>query len=459
MSDEQDGTRRQSAGAWLVLILLTVIYGLSFLDRSLLSLVIGLIKADFHMTDIQASFLFGLSFVLLYCLFSIPAGFLADCYNRSWLIAIALMLWSGMELLCGLAGSYAQLFIGRAGLGIGEAAISPAAYSIIRDRFPAHRRGLPYALFALGASIGTSLALVFSGSLLGVIGRGGLRDVAWLGSLHAWRIVLVVPALAGVPLALLMLLVRDVRPAPETGGDKAAARGFAEAKRHLVANRRLYWPLWLSFSFCAMPAFNNAWAPEAVLRFWHLPRPVVGHWLGLIQLACSVIGNLGGGLILNAIGRRGPATTMRVVTVAVSASVVLLALILGLKDLGLITPLWAMALIMTPICNPAVAAVQAVITPSHLMGKVIAIYYTVANLIAVGVGPTLVTLVARGLDGSRAMANALVITNIGCLLTAIAMMLISARALSQVGRRPVQNGGFPLMVRMTAGSRSSSRAR
>jgi hypothetical protein len=122
--------------AWYVLILLTAIYGLSFLDRSLLSLVIGLIKVDLDASDLQLSLLLGLSFVLLYCLFSIPAGHFVDRYNRSWIIAGAIALWSTMELLCGLAGSYGQLFVARAGLGIGEAAVSPAAYSIIRDKEP-----------------------------------------------------------------------------------------------------------------------------------------------------------------------------------------------------------------------------------------------------------------------------------------------------------------------------------
>jgi MFS family permease len=405
--------------AWYVLALLTAIYGLSFLDRSLLSLVIGLIKADLQASDLQLSLLFGLSFVLLYCLFAIPAGHFVDRHNRSRIIAGAIALWSVMELLCGLAGSYGQLFVARAGLGIGEAAVSPAAYSLIRDMFPPHRRGLPYALFGLGASVGTALALVVSGSLLAFASAGAFAGVPFFGALHPWQIVLVAPALVGVPLALLMLTVRDGKRGQVAAGEDAS---FGGACRHLGRHWTLYLPLWLSFAFCAMPAFNNSWVPEAVVRNWAVPRPVVGHYLGLLQLGCSVVGSLGGGLALNAVGRRGMAAMMWVAVASVSLGFVLLVLVAGAGQLGTAAWIWGLALIFIPICNPACSTVQAQITPPHLMGRVVALYYTVGNLIAVGMGPTLVAFIARGFTGPRALANALVATNLGCLALGVTLM-------------------------------------
>jgi MFS family permease len=405
--------------AWYALILLTVIYGLSFLDRGLLALVIGLIKADLHASDLQLSLLFGLSFVLLYCLFSIPAGHFVDRHNRSRIIAGAIALWSLMELLCGLAGSYGQLFVFRAGLGIGEAAVSPAAYSLIRDMFPAHRRGLPYALFGLGASVGTALALVVSGSMLRLASGGAFAGLPFVGTLHPWQIVLIAPALAGVPLALLMLTVPDGKRRPPPSADAA---GFAGACRHIGRHWTLYLPLWLGFAFCAMPSFNNGWVPEAVVRNWGASRPVVGHVLGLLQLGCSVAGSLGGGLALNAVGRRGVAATMWVAVASVSLAFVLLAVVARTDSLQTAAWLWGLALIFTPICNPACSTVQAQITPAPLMGRVIALYYTVGNLIAVGIGPTLVAFVARCFAGPRALADALVVTNMGCLTLGVGLM-------------------------------------
>jgi MFS family permease len=405
--------------AWYALVLLTVIYGLSFLDRGLLALVIGLIKADLHASDLQLSLLFGLSFVLLYCLFSIPAGHFVDRRNRSRIIAGAIALWSLMELLCGLAGSYGQLFVFRAGLGIGEAAVSPAAYSMIRDMFPAHRRGLPYALFGLGASVGTALALVVSGSMLRLASVGAFAGLPFVGALHPWQIVLIAPALVGVPLALLMLTVPDGKRLPPAATLDA---GFAGACRHIGRHWTLYLPLWLGFAFCAMPSFNNGWVPEAVVRNWGAPRPAVGHVLGLLQLGCSVAGSLGGGLALNAVGRRGMAATMWVAVASVSLAFVLLGVVARTDSLQSAAWLWGLALIFTPICNPACSTVQAQITPAPLMGRVIALYYTVGNLIAVGVGPTLVAFVARCFTGPRALADALVVTNMGCLTLGVALM-------------------------------------
>jgi MFS family permease len=422
--------------AWYVLILLTAIYGLSFLDRSLLSLVIGLIKVDLDASDLQLSLLLGLSFVLLYCLFSIPAGHFVDRYNRSWIIAGAIALWSTMELLCGLAGSYGQLFVARAGLGIGEAAVSPAAYSIIRDMFPPHRRGLPYALFGLGASVGTALALVASGSLLALASKGAFARLPFFNTLHPWQIVLIAPALVGVPLALLMLTVRDNKPRLAPAGEDA---GFGGACRHLGRNWTLYLPLWLSFAFCAMPAFNNSWVPEAVVRNWNVPRPVVGHLLGLLQLGCSIAGSLGGGFALNAVGRRGMAAMMWVAVASVSLGFLLLALVASAGRIGTVAWIWGLALIFIPICNPACSTVQAQITPGHLMGRVVALYYTVGNLIAVGIGPTLVAFVARGFTGPRALADALVATNMGCLAVGVALM---ASVAVQLGARSRTAGRY-----------------
>jgi hypothetical protein len=247
--------------------------------------------------------------------------------------------------------------------------------------------------------------------------------------LHPWQIVLIAPALVGVPLALLMLTVRDGKRQQATAADDA---GFGGAWRHLRGHWTLYVPLWLGFAFCAMPAFSNAWVPEAVVRNWGVPRPIVGHLLGLLQLGCSIAGSLGGGLALNAVGRRGMAAMMWVAVGSVSLGFLLLSLVAGTERLGTAAWIWGLALIFIPICNPACSTVQAGITPGHLMGRVVALYYTVGNLIAVGVGPTLVAFVAGLFTGPRALANALVLTNMGCLAIGVALM---ASVAVQLGAR------------------------
>src|SRR5688572_26003688 len=147
----------QSIGAierWRLVAVLTLLLILSFLDRNILKLLIEPLRADLGVTDLQVSLLVGLSFSTLYSLSCLPFGFAADRVNRTKLLGAAVVCWSSMSVLCGFAGSYWQLFMGRAGLGIGEAALQPAAASLIRDSFPPDRRARAFSIFGIGPLVG-----------------------------------------------------------------------------------------------------------------------------------------------------------------------------------------------------------------------------------------------------------------------------------------------------------------
>ena len=128
--------------AWGVTFLLTVVFVFSFVDRQILNLLVGPIQQDLDLNDTQVSLLQGFGFVATYVLLSIPIGRLVDTRRRISIIAFGVAFWSLATAACGLARSFTGLFVARAGVGVGEATLTPAAWSLLADYFPPHRRSL-----------------------------------------------------------------------------------------------------------------------------------------------------------------------------------------------------------------------------------------------------------------------------------------------------------------------------
>ena len=135
------------AQAWYIVILLTLAYVLSFVDRYILGLLVELIKADMGLTDWQIGLLLGPAFAIFYATMGLPLGWLADRWRRTWLVGMGVFLWSAATAASGLAKNFWHLFVTRMAVGVGEATLSPCAMSIISDSFPKHKRGRPIAVY------------------------------------------------------------------------------------------------------------------------------------------------------------------------------------------------------------------------------------------------------------------------------------------------------------------------
>ena len=121
---------------YYVLAVLILIYMLNFLDRQIIGILAAPLKEEFGMSDSQFGLLGGIAFASVYSTLAIPLAWLADRFSRVWIMTSALAVWSGFTALCGMAGSFGQLFLCRMGVGIGEAGGVAPAYSLIADYFP-----------------------------------------------------------------------------------------------------------------------------------------------------------------------------------------------------------------------------------------------------------------------------------------------------------------------------------
>ncbi len=222
-ASETEGGERVPAYSWYALGVLFLVYLLNFVDRQILSILANDIKADLGVGDAQLGFLYGTAFAIFYALFGIPLGRVADGTHRLRLLSFGLALWSCMTMFSGLAKGLGQLTVARIGVGVGEAAANPCAYSLIADWFPPRMRATALSLYSSGLFVGSGLSLVIGGAIVDGW-NGAYPQDAPLG-LAGWQAAFIAVGLPGVLLALWLLTLRE--PARATVGGQGPLRVFA----------------------------------------------------------------------------------------------------------------------------------------------------------------------------------------------------------------------------------------
>src|SRR3984885_4705783 len=195
--------------AWYVVIVLTALYMLSFVDRTILSLLVGSIKRDLGISDTRIGLLQGLSFALFYTIMGLPLGRLADTRSRRNLIAAGVVVWSLFTSACSIAKSFWSLFFTRIGVGVGEAGLSPAAYSLISDYFPPDRLGVAISVYYMGVFLGSSLALLVGGLVVDTMARIHTVTLPLIGTIASWRVTFLVVGAPGILGALLVYTIKE----------------------------------------------------------------------------------------------------------------------------------------------------------------------------------------------------------------------------------------------------------
>ncbi|GGJ53115.1 MFS transporter [Sphingopyxis bauzanensis] len=204
---EADPTAVDSPYAWYVLVVLMGVYTLSWMDRTILSILAEDLKAHFSLSDAELGFLHGTAFGVFYALFGYPLGRLADRWNRVRLLSICIGLWSVMTVFCGLAANVGQLIAARIGVGVGEAAANPSAYSLISDWFSRGKRGTALGLYSTGFYLGQGLAFTIGGLVI-YYWFSTYGDVGPFG-LQGWQAAFLIVGLPGLAMALLVSMLRE----------------------------------------------------------------------------------------------------------------------------------------------------------------------------------------------------------------------------------------------------------
>lgn len=257
---------------WIILGLLMLAYTLSFMDRYVMNLLMESVKHDMHLSDTQVSLLAGASFALFYALMGIPLGRLSDKTSRVKLISSGIAIWSLMTATCGLAKNYFQLMTARVGVGVGEAALSPSAYSLLSDLFPKRLLATAIGIYSSGIYFGAGLAYIVGGALLKYFNAHGNYTLPFAGGTFSWQMIFFLFGIPGLVIAAVMLLVQE--PARNYHGEQQSFSAF------IAFLKKDGKPFLL---LCAATAIFNitvyatgVWIPTFLTRVQHLPLEKVG---------------------------------------------------------------------------------------------------------------------------------------------------------------------------------------
>jgi MFS family permease len=288
--------------AWTVVAILIATAVLSYTDRQVLSLLVDPIRGDLGISDTQISLLLGTAFAVIYGIAGIPLGFLADRISRRNLIFAGVCVWSVGTIACGFSHTFGELFASRIVVGLGEAALSPAAISLISDYFPASRRGTAVAFFLSGIAMGSGAAILIGGGVLHGIELGVLNGTP-LAAYAPWRMVLLVIGGPGLVWALAILLIREpVRRAPE----EAAAGGVVDGGAWRATPWARVLPIYVVLAAASfVDNAVGAWAPTLLIRDFGRDPAQIGVELGLLLTAGFGGGVLAGGVLADRASSRG----------------------------------------------------------------------------------------------------------------------------------------------------------
>jgi MFS family permease len=379
--------------AWYAVAVLTVAYVFSFIDRQILSLLVVPIRRDLHISDTQMSFLMGISFALFYTVFGFPIGRLADSRSRRNIITAGVASWSLFTAGCGLASSYLRLFLMRMGVGVGEAALSPPAYSLLSDYFAPQRRALALSVYGIGIPIGVGLAMIVGGIIVPHTPAGGTITLPLIGvSVFPWQLTFFIVGLPGLFIAALVRTISE----PERRERKAVLTPPVSATiAYIREHRTMFACHHLATSMMAVAAYaSQAWIPTFLIRTYGWSARQAGLVYGAEVTLFGSLGMLAGGWLCDSLARRGYRDAHFRVGLIVCVLVLLPALIYPLMPsatLALII-LVPLAFLQPAIYGVAPAALQQVV-PNEMRAQISALYLFVASLVGLGLGPTAVALV------------------------------------------------------------------
>jgi MFS family permease len=389
-----------SGYAWYVVGVLTFVYVFSFIDRQILNLLVRPIRRDLGINDTQMSLLMGLSFALFYTFFGLPLGRLADSKSRRALVAVGFAFWSFFTAGCGLAKNFAQMLLMRMGVGVGEAALSPAAYSLITDYFPPKRRATAISVYSMGIYIGSGLAFIIGGTVAGIAAKQDLWQLPLVGATRPWQVVFFIVGLPGVLLALLMYTVRepkrrDTRFVRNAEGRTVAAQvPFPEVVAYLRQNWFTFLCHNVGFALLSFSSYgSSAWIPTYFVRKHGWTEAYAGQVYGWVVTIFSTLGIVAGGRFADWLAERG----YRDATMRTGLIVSLAWFPFGMLYPIVSNPYVAVALLIPSAFmtsapfGVAPAAIQQMM-PNAMRGQASAIYLFVVNLIGLGLGPTAVAL-------------------------------------------------------------------
>jgi MFS family permease len=404
---------RIPAYSWYALGVLTLVYVLNFLDRTLIYLLLTPIKKEMAFSDLQLALLGATAFAIFYTSLGIPFGRLADRVVRKNMIAGGLATWSLFSGLTGFCKGFWTMFFCRLMVGVGEATLGPAALSLLSDYFPPRMRATVQGIYSSGIAIGSGLAFLLGG---------------WIGQAHGWRSAFYFLGFPGLALAVVVFLLKEQR----RGRTEVVPVQFSSKDWRILFRSVPLRYLYLGYGLFGIASNNlGIWVPSFFVRVHGMSLVQIGTIAGILAIVVGVPVTIMGGYLSDKFRRFGKGGRMMFSASAALASVPLWLLLLYSDSppllLALNCVLFGLALSWL---GPAAADVHDIAGP-HLRGLGIGIYFSTVNICAYGIGSPLIGKLNDLLGVSNnpgMMRYSLLVCLTACLLSAL-MLWKGSRAL------------------------------
>ena len=387
--------------AWFMVILLTLAYILSFIDRYLLGLLVEPIKADLGLTDTQIGLLMGPAFGLVYATMGLPIGWLADRKRRTFIVAAGIGLWSIATTATGLAKNFFHVFAARMSVGIGEAALSPCAMSMISDSFEPDRRGKPIAFYTAALSLGAGIASLVAAGVLSWAKTVPQIELGPIGVLAPWQFIFILFGVPGIVLALVFLLLREPPRTERDSGNSRRQLGFAEMLAYIGKRFNAYFSITALMGTMMIVAYSQGWLAATFERTWGWGPEKYVFVNGIVLLAIGPATVNFAGWLSDKLYEKGHRD---------APYLILLTGVSILVPTGIIATLMpgpVLAFVFLAINTVGLALASAVgptallnITPESIRAQVIALYLMVASLAGLMFGPMTVSLLSDYVFGN-----------------------------------------------------------
>lgn len=388
MSDVTSGGQGRDGSlgpAYRMLGVLVLAYIIAFLDRQIIALLVAPIKASLDVSDFQIALLQGPAFSLAFCVATLPAGIIVSRYNRRNVLIGGVLFWSLGTILCGLAQSFETLFAARVVVGLGEAILSPAAYTMITDAFPKARVVRALSIFTMAATLGVGTAFIAGGAVINFVNSLPLLFPGY----ERWQEAFWLISLPGFIVALLLLLF--VREPQRTASAAGAPARLSDAFRLLWARAGAFAPVFLCSGLLGIVYYAGfVWYATHLIRVFGFSPSKAGFVLGVMYLCCSSLGTVMGVAFAERLQRRGYADAPLVAVAFFSVVALATSGYSSVESFYLsIGMLILQSLALGSFFGNLTAALQ-MITPPSLRGVNSAIFVLWNNIISLSAGASII---------------------------------------------------------------------
>jgi MFS family permease len=424
MSDRPDG-RGLRQSRWFALAVLTLTFSIGFVDRQMINLLVQPIKTSFGLSDLKISVLQGLAFSLTYLIMSPLFGRWVDLRSRRATIIGCVLVWSFFTATCGFAVGFLSMFVARALVGAAEAGLTPAAWSMMSDRFSGRALGRAMSIYNVAPYVGGGFALVVGGLILKRAANWDLSGIPLLNGMLPWQLTFLIVGAMGILCLILLPFIPEPQRQGEDDGGAKQAMPLGVALETMHRHKRFYYLFYIGMALAIIPIYAfPAWVPAFAMRQFNVPIATVGLEYGIISLVSGTAGVLLSPTIADFLARSGRGDENMRIGVFTSGIVCACGLALFVCP-SFTALLWIGGIASFFYSMPsamAAAALQAV-TPSRMRGLVSSLYIVVVTIMGLAIAPTLVAFFTDKVfqDEARVGDSLAIVCSVAAVLSGISL--------------------------------------